>query len=866
MKNLVFFLFALLCLSSKLYAKHAKGGSITYAYLGVGSSSGTSKYQLTVRHYIDCNSADQIEASVFVGIFNAGTNSLIKTVTITKTTQVLMQKTTFNACINPKPTICFYLVTYTSTVELSDINAGYVLAEQECCRVEGIENISNSSNYGITNTNTIPGVINSVVYRTNSCPVFAQKDTAVICHNSYFSIDFSATDVDNDSLVYAFCPAKTGGSINDRHPNPPASPPYGDLPFASGYSYSSPLGSAVTINAKTGLISGTAPATTGAYIISVNVSEYRSGVLIGVTKKEILVTVADCSLTGATLNASYINCDGYSFTFSNESTSSNVSNYYWDFGVTGTTSDTSSQATPTYVYADTGTYVIKLKVSTSAGCTDSTTSKALVYPGFKPGFTVVGSCYESPFQFTDTTYARYGTVNSWSWDFGVTSITTDVSSLQNPTYQYPSAGTRTVTFLVGTSKGCTSTVTKSVTAYDKPDLQLAFHDTLICSIDTLQLKASGTGDFSWTPTTNMINTTSATPLVYPKDTITYIVTLKDKSCVSSDSVTVNVLDFITVTLPTDTTICQTDSIQLRPVSDALQYEWSPTTAMSNASVKYPMVAPLENTTYEVVANLGKCQDKAHTLVKVVPYPQVTVSADTSICYGTTAQLSGTMVASTYLWSPDSTLLNATSLTPIADPLQTTTYILTVQDVLGCPKPVSDSVVVTVIPPVQPFAGNDTLVVRGQPLQLTATGATYYLWTPATGLTNDAIANPIATLYDSITYVVKVSTQEGCFAYDTIHVTVFSTLPDIFVPNGFTPNDDGNNDIFRVVPVGIAQFQYLRVFNRWGQQVFATTNAANGWNGYLNGSQASPGAYVWMVRGIDYQGKVIQKKGTVMLAR
>ena len=857
-------------------AHHGKGGVISYSYIGAGSASGTSQYQVTIQHYINCDRIGDEPSQVYLGIFDGASNSLVTTVTIAQTSKTEIVKQYFSPCISPDPTVCYYLVIYTTTITLTDNTGGYVLAEQDCCRADEIVNISNPSSTGFTNVNTIPGVINGVVYRNNSSPTLVFRDTAVICHGSPFTIDFGATDADGDVLSYSFCSAKASGSTT-RQPDPPSSPPYSDVTYASGYSGSTPLGSGVTIDATTGVISGIAPSTTGDYAITVCIAEYRNGVLIGSTKKEVLVTVANCSLSAATLNTSYVNCDNYTFTFSNVSSSQTITSWYWDFGVTGTTTDTSTLASPTYTYADTGTYTLKLKVSNATGCTDSTSSPVKVYPGFTPAFTASGSCYQSPFQFNDATYAKYGTANSWSWDFGESSSSSNTSGLQDPTHEYAGAGSYTVTLNVGTSKGCSGSVSKTVTANDKPLITLPFTDTLICSIDSLPLQAvvSGSGiSYSWSPAYNIINPATSDPIVYPKDTTVYTVTVTQNGCIGTASITVNVLDFITVTLPADTTICRSDSFQLRPVSYALKYAWSPGTALSDSTIKYPNAAPSSDITYEVTANLGKCQDKASILVKVFPYPQVYAGKDTTICWGTTAQLTGTTDADGFTWSPDSSLTNSGSLQPVASPLTTTPYILTVQNTQGCPKAVEDTVVVTVIPKVVVFAGNDTSVVVGQPLQLhavsTDSALVHYTWTPGDWLDNAFVYDPVATItsdgVDSILYLATATTDEGCTGSDALMVTVYRTAPDIFMANAFTPNGDGHNDTYRPILVGISRLNFFRVFNRWGQLVFATSEPGKGWDGFFREMRQEAGTFVYMVQGVDYLGRSHFKKGAFVLVR
>jgi gliding motility-associated-like protein len=200
-------------------------------------------------------------------------------------------------------------------------------------------------------------------------------------------------------------------------------------------------------------------------------------------------------------------------------------------------------------------------------------------------------------------------------------------------------------------------------------------------------------------------------------------------------------------------------------------------------------------------------------------------------------------------------------------LRTTSYILQVYDTLGCPKPGLDTVIVTVRPPVLAFAGNDTSIVINQPLKLFATGAQFYQWTPPDFLDNNAIQSPTAVFPFSgiYTYSVRVSTPEDCFGVDTINIKVFQTAPDIFVPNAFTPGKAVNN-ILRPITPGITQLDYFRIYNRWGQLLFSSTESNRGWNGTFAGKNQDSGTYVWVVQGRDFTGKVIAKKGTVILLR
>ncbi len=870
-------LILLLCLIPFLfsYGAHLKGGWVYYEYLGLGSSPGTIKYRITVKQYLNCHSTQQqIDPDVYLGIFTNSNNKLYKDTTVTLSGTDILNKTSFNSCISSPPEVCYRIDRYITTVDLPADPAGYTLAVQRCCRVAGIVNIVGSSSIGVSYTTTIPGVINGQDYANNNSPVFAQKDTVAVCYNGNFTFDFSATDADGDSLVYTFCPGLVGGGSgpNQARPDPPSNPPYESVPYAGSYSGELPMGPTVAVNSKTGLISGTAPAATGDYVVAVCVSEFRGGVKIGDTKKEIHITVASCTLAAADLRQpGYQLCDSATFTFANESVASNIVSYYWNFGDPATgVKDTSADPLPTHTYSDTGLFVLKLKVQSSAGCIDSTTSTVNVYPGFVADFAFTGSCFLSPFQFFDKTTSRYGVVNSWKWDFGDAASSADISTLKNPVYQYPSSGVRTASLIVSDTKGCIDTLSKPIPVNDFPALTLPFKDTLICSIDTLLLQAAGSGIFSWKPAYNIINADSANPLVYPKNTTTYIVTLNEKGCIASDSIKVNVLDFITVNAGADTTICRTDSIVLNPVSFGLQYQWTPASEISgNPNIENAVAKPDVTTTYYVTANLGKCQAKDAITVAVVPYPKANAGPDAIICFGKQTPLLGSITGSSFTWTPSGSLINAGTLTPVAFPTLTTAYILTVYDTIGCPKPFRDTVIVNVSPRINAFAGNDTSIVANQPLQLNASGGVSFLWTPSTGMNNPAISDPVVTLgasYDVVTYTVRVSDEAGCFANDDVKVQVFKTDPDIFIPTAFTPNADGKNDILKPIPVGLKAFEYFKVYNRWGQMMYSTSTIGEGWDGTFGGKEQATGTYIFVAAGTNYLGRPVFKKGTVVLIR
>jgi gliding motility-associated-like protein len=502
-------------------------------------------------------------------------------------------------------------------------------------------------------------------------------------------------------------------------------------------------------------------------------------------------------------------------------------------------------------------------------CSDSATSVAKVYPGFFPNFYSTGVCINKPTSFFDSTVSVYGVVDGWRWDFGNTSSTSDTSRVKNPTYIYSTTGVKNIRFIVSSSKGCIDTVYKDITIIDKPVLSVNPKDTLICNGDNVQLQAIGAGAFSWTGP-NMVNGNSATPTVNPTTTSNYIVQLDDNGCLNKDTVRVRVVDFVTLAAMKDTVICLGDSLRLSAITDGLRFNWTPAATINNPTLLSPNALPVNNpTTYQLTSTIGSCNATDDVKVTMVPYPGSNAGPDTVICYNSTALLHGSIVGSAFTWTPSNTLNNPNSLNPLATPQGTTAYILSVTDVLGCPKPKRDTVLVTVLPKVNAFAGKDTAVVVGQPLQLNATGGVTYLWSPSTGLNNTAINNPTGNYngsFDSIVYKVVVRDQANCSDSDFVLVKIFRTNPQIFVPTAFTPNGDGHNDFFRPIPVGISRFEYFRVYNRWGQLVYSSVDLETGWDGKIKGKAQASNTFVWVVKGVDYTGKEVSAKGTVTLIR
>jgi gliding motility-associated-like protein len=164
------------------------------------------------------------------------------------------------------------------------------------------------------------------------------------------------------------------------------------------------------------------------------------------------------------------------------------------------------------------------------------------------------------------------------------------------------------------------------------------------------------------------------------------------------------------------------------------------------------------------------------------------------------------------------------------------------------------------------AGRDTTAAMDQPVQLNAGGnAVTFAWSPAIGLNDPTIKNPVATLGTDQRYDLYSVTDKGCTSYSAITIKRYKG-PELYIPTGFTPNGDGLNDILKVVPIGIRSFKFFAVYDRFGERIFYTTNPQDGWNGTVKGIPANTGTYVAFAEGIDYTDKPIMNKVAVVLIR
>ena len=313
----------------------------------------------------------------------------------------------------------------------------------------------------------------------------------------------------------------------------------------------------------------------------------------------------------------------------------------------------------------------------------------------------------------------------------------------------------------------------------------------------------------------------------------YTFTIKDaNNCISTTGIVVAAGSPLSVNAGPDISICAGASTQLAASTNGINFTWLPQAGLNDPLTLNPVATPATTTDYILTATTGQCSKSDTVRVFVNTAPVANAGPDAVICFGKNYQLSGGG-GTIYQWSPPAYLSNAGIANPqlVSPSAGTFQYILKVTDINGCTSVKSDTVAITVLPRATIFAGADTTIFINQPLQLHGIDVNNndfisYLWSPSMGFNNPLIQDPVATISTNTRYLLTAITRNGCTASDDIVIQVI-TIPDLFVPSAFSPNGDGLNDVIKVIPRAIKQLNYFKIYNRWGELVFNTSDPSIG---------------------------------------
>lgn len=392
------------------------------------------------------------------------------------------------------------------------------------------------------------------------------------------------------------------------------------------------------------------------------------------------------------------------------------------------------------------------------------------------------------------------------------------------------------------------------------------NDAASCEGINVQLNTTGVATYSWSPSSGLSNPNIANPLASPNASTQYIVTgTSINGCIAKDTVNITIYPKPIINITANDTICKNTSLQLL-VSGGNIYSWSPPTTLSNSMIANPVASPVTTTTYyATVTSANLCSNMDSVQISIYPDPLFTISPPANICEKESIELKAGG-GDIYSWQSDQTLSGLDIPNPLATPLQTTAYTVTIKD-SKCNNTASLTTQVTVksLPTVIASKSND-IDCSNDRSQLNSSGASSYSWTPVNSLNNSNIANPIATPQSETKYTVKGTDINGCSNYDTVTVKFLSgNNGNYLMPNAFTPNNDGVNDCYGIKYWGVIKELEFSIYNRWGQRIFYTKNPNDCWDGTYKGVMQNLGIYIYVINAKTFCGDTYQK-GTLTLIR
>jgi len=524
---------------------------------------------------------------------------------------------------------------------------------------------------------------------------------------------------------------------------------------------------------------------------------------------------------------------------------------------------------PTFNLDTPGNYTYTLTVS-SGSCKSDTEVTIAVYPlptvTASPGATICSG--------NSAVLTAGGTVQyTWSPATGL-SLTQgqSINAMPTATTLYTVKGTD--------ANGCMNSTVMDVTVtlYPLPTVSLFPGNITICNGSSITLSAlgetvQGPMNYLWGPSANLSSDTAITVISSPSITTSYTVTGTDgNGCYNTMSASVSVTSLPLITIaPGNVSICYGTSAGLT-ATGATSYTWQPSTSLSSTTGAGITASPGTVITYKVTGSNGACAGRDSITVSIYSLPTITATAAATVCSGGSTTLSASG-ADAYTWNP-STGLNADTGNAVAVNLGSPGiegYTVTGSDANNCGN--FATIVVTVTSPVQVSVSPDVTIMYGSSTVISAAGGVSYTWTPGTSLSclpasaGDSCQSPTVNPTITMVYTVTMDDANGCSSSAAITVGVRIPCNNIYVPDAFSPNADQQNDVLYVYGTNCLDYggYNFEVYDRWGNNVFSSSNSKIGWDGTYKGKELDADVFVYTLT-YAINGSTIKTKGNVSLIK
>jgi gliding motility-associated-like protein len=522
-------------------------------------------------------------------------------------------------------------------------------------------------------------------------------------------------------------------------------------------------------------------------------------------------------------------------------------------------------------------------VSNACGSVFSAPASLLINTSSNPSITVTtpstSICEGTPVVFT-AAVQNEGSLPSYQWKKNGSNVGTNSNSYSDNSLVNGDVITCTLTSDAACSIGNTATsnaIVVSVATPVTPTVAVSASVNNICSgtpVTFTTSVANGGSSPAYTWFKNNVSLLVSSP-VYTDSTLTNgdVITCSitsDLGCVTSATATSSAIKMAVIPLLTpsihitastsslcvNTPVTFTASVENSGTRPVYQWEKNGTPTGSNSNIyadnRFADGDEIScSLTSDVTCALSPQVTSNAIILTVHPAPVVLLDKSNNLCEGSTRQLDAGAF-STYLWNNGSTN-RAIAIDHLG------VYAVTVTDVNGCTGTDSANIT-TLLPSPKRFLPGDTSICSYGDLLLKPDAVfRSYLWNTGSG-------NSSVTITEPGQYWLQVKNEDGCMGVDTINVLRKNCLAGFFMPNAFTPNNDGKNDVIKPVVLGNVKQYRFRIYNSWGQLIFETTDLSNGWNGVYKQIDQDGGVFVWVCT-YQFEGEPLQnKKGTFVLIR
>lgn len=605
-------------------------------------------------------------------------------------------------------------------------------------------------------------------------------------------------------------------------------------------------------------------ASTGAYTVRLIVADDNNCTDTMTKTSFIKITKPTAGLT---MDDSFSVCPPLTVNFKDNSI--NATSYEWRTVISPAPITTKNA---TDVYYRSGKFQVLHIVKDVNGCPD--TAKATVdvlgYDGALT-YTPLKGCAPLQVDFT----SLVNNVAQITWDFSDGTITQGTGP--NISHTYTTPGAYIPKLVISDGSGCTAG-SLGLDTIKVDGILLDFDYGPACIGTPVSFVDKSRGAFSdiqsrrWTFHNGQVATTSTAYNTY-QDPGQYKVWLKatnKNGCADSTEELITINGLPKISAGGDTTICLKDFVQLAGTG-GVSYKWSPASTLDCSDCPNPKASPKARTTYTVIGtDANSCSDTDKVEIDIKTKVVANVGQGGEICQDEKFLLS-VDGGRTQQWFPGESLNDNTIKTPSAGPQHTTTYRVVSYE--GSCIPDTNDVKVTVHPKPTVKASGAQTIISGNPATIYAEGERIhrFAWAPYENMTCSDCPDPRVTPSKTTTYTVTVFTDKNCADSDQVTITVLCDQSQVFIPNTFTPNGDGQNDVFYPRANGLEMVNAIRIYNRWGEVVFQRTNfpfnnTAYAWDGTYKGQVLPPDVYVYIVEATCSNGELFQWKGDISILR